>query len=195
MMKYIESINKLVEQLTKLPGVGRKTATRYAYAIIKMDEGDVATFATSIVEAKQKVHFCRICGAYTDEDVCEICRERKHETICVVKEAKDVDTFEKLGEYNGVYHVLNGQLSPMNNIGPDDIRIKELLERLDGVKEVIIATSPDVEGDATALYISRLLKPFGITVTRLARGIPLGSELEFTDEATLLGALKDRKNI
>lgn len=194
-MKYIESINKLVEQLTKLPGVGRKTATRYAYAIIKMDESEVASFATSIVEAKQKVHFCRICGSYTDEDVCDICRERKHEVICVVKDAKDVDTFEKLGEYNGVYHVLNGQLSPMNNVGPDDIRIKELLERLDGVKEVIIATTPDVEGDATALYISRLIKPLGITVTRLARGIPLGSELEFTDEATLLGALKDRKTV
>lgn len=194
-MKYIESINKLVEQFTKLPGVGKKTATRYAYSVIKMDEQDVATFATSIIEAKQKVHFCRICGSYTDLDVCEICTERKSDVICVVKEAKDIATFEKLGEFNGVYHVLNGQLSPMNNIGPDELRIKELLARLNDVKEVIIATSPDVEGDATALYLSRLIKPLGIKVTRLARGIPSGSDLEFTDEATLLGALKDRKTI
>lgn len=194
-MKYIESINKLVEQFTKLPGVGKKTATRYAYSVIKMDEQEVANFATSIVEAKQKVHFCSVCGAYTDLDVCEICRERKSDVICVVKEAKDIDTFEKLGEFNGVYHVLNGQLSPMNNIGPEELRIKELLARLDNVQEVIIATSPDVEGDATALYLSRLIKPLGIKVTRLARGIPSGSDLEFTDEATLLGALKDRKTI
>lgn len=194
-MKYIESINKLVEQFTKLPGVGKKTATRYAYSVIKMDEQDVAMFATSIIEAKQKVHFCRICGAYTDLDVCEICTERKSDVICVVKEAKDIDTFEKLGEFNGVYHVLNGQLSPMNNIGPDELRIKELLSRLNDVNEVIIATSPDVEGDATALYLSRLIKPLGIKVTRLARGIPSGSDLEYTDEATLLGALKDRKTI
>lgn len=194
-MKYIESINKLVEQFTKLPGVGKKTATRYAYSVIKMDEQDVAMFATSIIEAKQKVHFCRICGAYTDLDVCEICTERKRDVICVVKEAKDIDTFEKLGEFNGVYHVLNGQLSPMNNIGPDELRIKELLSRLNDVNEVIIATSPDVEGDATALYLSRLIKPLGIKVTRLARGIPSGSDLEYTDEATLLGALKDRKTI
>lgn len=194
-MKYIESINKLVEQFTKLPGVGKKTATRYAYSVIKMDEQEVANFATSIIEAKQKVHFCSICGAYTDLDVCEICQERKSDEICVVKEAKDIDTFEKLGEFNGVYHVLNGQLSPMNNIGPEELRIKELLARLDNVQEVIIATSPDVEGDATALYLSRLIKPLGIKVTRLARGIPSGSDLEFTDEATLLGALKDRKTI
>ncbi len=194
-MKYIESINKLVAELCKLPGVGKKTAYRYAYSIINMDEEEVASFATSIVEAKQKVHFCSVCGAYTDQEVCEICADRKSDVICVVKEAKDVDTFEKLGEYTGTYHVLNGQLSPMNNIGPDDLRIKELLARLTDVKEVIIATTPDVEGDATALYLSRLIKPLGIQVTRLARGIPMGTDLEFTDEATLLGALKDRKNI
>lgn len=194
-MKYIESISNLVEQFSKLPGVGKKTATRYAYAVVKMDEMEVANFASSIVDAKKKIHFCSVCGAYTDLDVCEICRERKHNIICVVKDAKDIDTFEKLSEYNGVYHVLNGQLSPINNVGPDDIRIKELLARLDKAEEVILATTPDVEGDATALYISRLIKPFGIKVTRLARGIPLGSELEYTDEATLLGALKDRKDI
>ena len=194
-MKYIESINKLVAELCKLPGVGKKTATRYAYSIINMDEDEVASFATSIVEAKQKVHFCSVCGAYTDQEVCEICTDRKSDVICVVKEAKDVDTFEKLGEYTGTYNVLNGQLSPMNNVGPDDLRIKELLARLTDVKEVIIATTPDVEGDATALYLSRLIKPLGIQVTRLARGIPMGTDLEFTDEATLLGALKDRKNI
>lgn len=194
-MKYNESIQRLVEQFSKLPGVGKKTATRYAYSIIKMDELEVADFASAIVEAKKKIHFCSVCGGYTDLDVCEICRERSHKTICVVKDAKDIDAFEKLSEYNGVYHVLNGQLSPINNIGPDDLRVKELLARLDKAEEVILATTPDVEGDATALYISRLIKPLGVRVTRLARGIPLGSELEYTDEATLLGALKDRKDV
>lgn len=194
-MKFNESIQKLVEQFCKLPGVGKKTATRYAYSIIKMDEFEVADFASSIVEAKKKIHFCNVCGGYTDLDTCEICRERSHKLICVVKEPKDIDSFEKLSEFNGVYHVLNGQLSPINNIGPDDLRIKELLSRLDQAEEVILATSPDVEGDATALYLSRLIKPLGVRVTRLARGIPQGSELEYTDEATLLGALKDRKDV
>lgn len=194
-MKYNESIQKLVEQFSRLPGVGKKTATRYAYSIIKMDELEVADFASTIVEAKQKIHFCAQCGAYTDLDVCEICRERSHKQICVVKEPKDIDAFEKLSEYNGVYHVLNGQLSPINNIGPNDLRIKELLARLDQAEEVILATTPDVEGDATALYLSRLIKPLGVRVTRLARGIPQGSELEYTDEATLLGALKERKDV
>lgn len=194
-MKFNESIQKLVEQFLKLPGVGKKTATRYAYSIIKMDELEVADFASAIVEAKQKIHFCGVCGGYTDLDVCEICRERSHKLICVVKDPKDIDSFEKLSEYNGVYHVLNGQLSPINNIGPNDLRIKELLTRLDNAEEVILATTPDVEGDATALYLSRLIKPLGVRVTRLARGIPQGSELEYTDEATLLGALKDRKDV
>lgn len=194
-MKDVPSIAKLSEQFTRLPGVGKKTANRFAYSIIEMDEEEVEVFAQSLIEAKKSIHFCSLCGGYTDLEVCDICCERSSEIICVVKDPKDIDTFEKLGEFKGVYHVLHGQLSPLNGIGPDDLRIRELLARLDNCKEVIIATNPNIEGDATALYLSRLIKPLGIKVTRLARGIPTGSELEFADEVTLTGALKDRKEI
>lgn len=194
-MKNVPSIAKLSEQFTRLPGVGKKTATRFAYSIIEMDEEEVEVFARSLIEAKKSIHFCSLCGGYTDLEVCDICCERSPEIICVVKDPKDIDTFEKLREFKGVYHVLHGQLSPLNGIGPDDLRIRELLARLDNCKEVIIATNPNIEGDATALYLSRLIKPLGIKVTRLARGVPTGSELEFADEVTLSGALKDRKEI
>ncbi len=194
-MKDIPSIKKLSEQFTKLPGVGKKSATRFAYSIIEMEEDEVELFAQSLIEAKKSIHFCSMCGGYTDLEVCDICCERSNDVICVVKEPKDIDTFEKLGEFKGVYHVLHGQLSPINGIGPEDLRIRELLARLDGCKEVIIATNPNIEGDATALYLSRLIKPLGVKVTRLARGIPTGSELEYADEVTLTGALKDRKEI
>jgi len=194
-MKNIPSINKLADQFSKFPGVGKKSAFRYAYKVINMSDEEVDDLISAIKEVKEKVHLCAVCGAFTDLTICEICSERDPSVICVVKEPKDVDTFEKLGEYRGVYHVLHGQLSPLNGIGPDDIRIRELLQRLDGCKEVIIATNPDVEGDATALYISRLIKPLGIKVTRLARGVPTGSELEYADEATLSEALKARKEI
>lgn len=194
-MKSIPSINKLAEQFTKLPGVGKKSAMRYAYKIVDMSADEVQELVNALAEVKERVHLCSLCGAFTDLDVCEICAERDPSTICVVKEPKDVETFEKLGEYRGVYHVLHGQLSPLNGIGPEDIRIRELLERLDGVNEVILATNPDVEGDATALYLSRLIKPLGIKVTRLARGVPTGSELEYADEATLSEALNARKEI
>lgn len=194
-MKYIEPIARLIEQFTKLPGVGRKTASRYAYAIINMQEGEVDEFADAMKEIKRKVHYCDLCGNFTDLEVCEICQERDTSTICVVKEPRDVIAFEKIQDYKGVYHVLHGQLSPLNGIGPNDIRIKELLARLDGVNEVIIATNPDVEGDATALYIARLIKPLGITVSRIARGLPAGSEIEYTDEVTLARALQERKNL
>ena len=194
-MKNIPSISKLAEKFSTLPGVGKKSAMRFAYKIINMSDEEAQDFINAIAEVKEKVHLCASCGAFTDLSICEICSERDASTICVVKEPKDVDAFEKLGEYRGVYHVLHGQLSPLNGIGPDDIRIRELLERLDGCNEVIIATNPDVEGDATALYISRLIKPLGIKVTRLARGIPSGSELEYADDATLSEALKSRKEI
>lgn len=193
---FIEPIGKLVNQFTKLPGVGKKTALRYAYRIIDMSDEDALAFAESIRECKKKVRYCTVCGNFSETDVCEICQRRDKSVICVVKEPKDVIAMEKLREFKGVYHVLHGVISPMDGIGPNDIRIKELLARLgDGVAEVIIATNPDVEGDATAMYIAKLIKPLGIKVTRLAHGIPIGGEIEYTDEVTLSRAFLDRKEI
>ena len=194
---YIEPIGRLINQVTKLPGVGSKTAQRYAYKIINMTEEEAAEFAESILRAKREVRYCSVCGNYTDKEICDICSTRDGSVICVVKEPKDVLAMEKSHEFKGVYHVLHGALSPMEGITPNDIRIKELLARIakGGVKEVIMATNPDVEGEATAMYISGLLKPLGIKVTRLAHGIPVGSELEYADEITLSRALLDRKEM
>lgn len=193
---FIEPIGRLINQFSKLPGVGKKTAQRYAYKIIGMTEAEAKEFAESIVYCKQKVRYCKVCGNFTEEEVCEICKRRQNTTICVVKEPKDVIAMEKLHEFKGVYHVLHGVISPMDGIGPNDIRIKELLARIDGtVQEVIMATNPDVEGEATAMYIAKLLKPLGVNVTRLAHGIPVGGELEYTDEVTLSRALSERKSI
>ena len=194
---YIEPIGRLINQFTKLPGVGSKTAQRYAYKIINMTEEEAAEFAESILHAKREVRYCSVCGNYTDKEICDICSTRDGSVICVVKEPKDVLAMEKSHEFKGVYHVLHGALSPMEGITPNDIRIKELLARIakGGVKEVIMATNPDVEGEATAMYISGLLKPLGIKVTRLAHGIPVGSELEYADEITLSRALLDRKEM
>ncbi len=193
---FIEPIGRLINEFSKLPGVGKKTAQRYAYKIVSMSEGEARAFAEAILDAKRKVRFCKICGNFSEEEVCGICRARTPEQICVVKEPKDVIALEKLHEYRGVYHVLHGVISPMNGVGPDDIRIKELLARLnEGVQEVILATNPDVEGEATALYIAKLIKPLGVKVTRIAHGIPIGSELEYTDEVTLARALSDRKEL
>ena len=194
---FIEPIGKLINEFSKLPGVGKKTAQRYAYKIIGMTDAEAKAFAEAIVNCKRKVRYCKICGNFTEDEVCSICKQRENSTICVVKEPKDVIAMEKLHEYKGVYHVLHGVISPMDGIGPNDIRIKELLSRVnDGeVKEVIMATNPDVEGEATAMYIAKLLKPLGINVTRLAHGIPIGSELEYTDEVTLSRALLERKQI
>ncbi len=194
-MNDIDSLNSLVAQFTKLPGVGKKTAQRYAYSIINMSKEDAKLFADSIMDVKDKVHYCSICGNYTDGDICDICKTRDASTICVVKDPKDIEAFEKTKDYKGVYHVLHGTLSPLSGIGPNDIKIKELLARLDNVKEVILATNPDVEGDATAMYIARLIKPLGIKVTRIASGISMGSDIEYTDEVTLSRALQDRKDI
>lgn len=196
MQVYIEPIGRLINEFSKLPGVGKKTAQRYAYKIINMSAEEAAGFANAITDAKRKVKYCKVCGNFTESDVCYICRTRDKSTICVVKEPKDVIALEKLHEYKGVYHVLHGVISPMEGVGPNDIRVKELLERIDGsVKEVIMATNPDVEGEATAMYIARLLKPLGVNVTRLAHGIPIGSEIEYTDDVTLSRALLERKSI
>ncbi len=193
---FIEPIGRLINQFTKLPGVGKKTAQRYAYRIIDMSPAEARQFAESILDCKKKVRYCSVCGNFSEEDTCDICKKRDHNIICVVKEPKDVIALEKLREYKGVYHVLHGVISPMDGIGPNDIRIKELLARVGGgVTEVIIATNPDVEGDATAMYIAKLLKPLGVTVTRLAHGIPIGGEIEYTDEVTLSRAFIERKQI
>lgn len=191
-MKYIEPLARLIAQLSKLPSVGEKTAARYAYAILNSPQEEVQELIYAINDVKQNVHFCSVCGNYTENEVCDICATRKASTICVVKEPKDIVALEKVKDFKGVYHVLGGVISPMEHVGPNDIRIKELLARLDGVEEVILATNPDVEGEATAMYIARLIKPLGIKVTRIARGLPEGSVIEYADESTLSRALSSR---
>lgn len=192
----IQPIARLINEFTKLPGVGTKTAQRFAYKIINMSDDEAKLFAESIMDAKQKVRYCSVCGNFSENDVCDICRERASDTICVVKEPKDVIALEKAHEFHGVYHVLHGTLNPLEGIGPDDIRIKELLKRLDGsVKEVIMATNPDVEGEATAMYIAALIKPLGVKVTRLAHGIAVGTDLEYADVGSLSRALIDRREL
>lgn len=191
-MKYIEPLARLIAQLGKLPSVGEKTAARYAYAILNLPNDEVDELVDAIKDVKDNVHFCKVCGNYTENDVCDICATRKHNVICVVKEPKDIVALEKVKDFNGVYHVLGGVISPMEHVGPNDIRIKELLARLDGVEEVILATNPDVEGEATAMYIARLIKPMGIKCSRIARGLPEGSVIEYADESTLSRALSSR---
>ncbi|MBQ7452701.1 MAG: recombination protein RecR [Clostridia bacterium] len=193
----MESVLKLANEFSKLPGVGKKTAMRYAYYIIGLSNDGAKTFADSIMDVKAKVRLCEECGNFTEESPCSICKTRSQEIICVVKEPKDVVAIEKVKGFKGVYHVLHGTLSPMQHIGPNDIRIRELLDRVNryGTKEVIMATNPDVEGDATALYIANLLKPLGIKVTRIAQGVSMGSELEFADEITLSRAIEDRRDL
>ena len=194
---FIEPIGRLMNEFSKLPGVGAKTAQRYAYRVIDMSESEARAFADAILAAKRKVRFCKVCGNFTEEETCSICKTRDRSVICVVKEPKDVIALEKIREYKGVYHVLHGVLDPMNGKSADDIRIGELLARIreGGVKEVIMATDTDVTGEATAMYIANLLKPLGITVTRIARGVPIGSELEYADEVTLSRALLERKEM
>ena len=195
MNKEAEPFSKLVAQLTKLPGVGAKTAQRYAYSIIRMDEQEVEEFAEAIVDCKKRIHYCSVCGNYTDKDVCDICSARDRSVICVVKEPKDIIAIERTKDYDGVYHVLHVTLNPLAGIGPDDISIKPLLGRLNGVKEVILATNLDVEGEATAVYIARLIKPMGIKVTRIAGGISLNSDIEYADEVSLGRAMLNRQEI
>lgn len=192
MLSNIEPLDRLIAAFTKLPGVGAKTAQRYAYKIINMDADEVRDFAESVLACKEQIHYCSICGNYTDKDVCDICATRDKSVICVVKEPKDINALEKIKDFNGVYHVLHGTLNPLLGIGPDDIAVKSLLTRLDGVKEVILATNLDVEGEATAVYISRLIKPMGIKVTRIAGGISMNSDIEYADEVTLGRAMQNR---
>lgn len=194
-MRQPEVIERLVNRFAALPGVGRKTAQRYAYAVIEMSEEDAKSFAEAITEVKEKVKFCSVCGNLTDKDVCDICSSRSHDVICVVAEPKDVLALERVAGRTFVYHVLGGTLSPLDGRGPEKLRIKQLLSRLDGVKEVIMATNPDVEGEATAMYVARLLRPLGVKVTRLAQGISMGSEIEYADEVTLTRALESRTEI
>jgi recombination protein RecR len=196
---YPSPVARLVEEFSKLPGVGSKTAQRLAFFVLKMSDGEVRNLAQAIVDAKQKIRHCSVCGNMTDVDPCSICRNtsRDPSTICVVEEPRDVIAMEKTREFKGVYHVLHGAISPMEGIGPDDIRLKELLQRLgnNDTSEVIVATNPNVEGEATAMYLSKLIKPFGIKVTRIAHGIPVGGDLEYADEVTLTKALEGRREI
>lgn len=199
MASYIESLQHLAEQFGRLQGVGRKSAMRMAFSVLDMNEEEAEIFAQAIIDAKRKIHLCPICQNLTDREVCNVCEDlqRDRSVICVVEDAKAVLSMEKVREYRGVYHVLHGVISPVNGITPDQIKLKELLTRLeDGeVQEVIVATNPTVEGEATAMYISRLLKPLGIKVTRLAYGIPVGGDLEYADEVTLYRALEGRRDV
>ncbi|MCI8733258.1 MAG: recombination protein RecR [Clostridia bacterium] len=191
-MKYIEPLANLIAQLGKLPSVGEKTAARYAYHILNAADEETDALIDAIRTVKREVHFCSVCGNYTENEVCDICASRDKSVICVVKEPKDIIALEKVKDFKGVYHVLGGVISPLERVGPDDLRIKELIKRLDGVDEVILATNPDVEGEATAMYLARLIKPLGIKCTRIARGLPEGSVIEYADESTLSRALASR---
>ncbi len=196
---YSETITKLINQFERLPGIGHKTAVRLAFFVLESPKNFSEEMANALMEAKEKIKFCSICYNITESDPCEICASNKRDDsiICVVENVKDVVAMEKTHEYKGKYHVLHGSISPMNNITAGDIKVKELLERLkdDKIKEVILATNPTVEGEATAMYISRLIKPLGITVTRIAHGIPVGGDLEYTDEITLIKALEGRRQM
>jgi recombination protein RecR len=198
-MHYPEPISKLIDSFMKLPGIGPKTAVRLAFFVLTMKEDTVLEFAKALVDVKRNIRYCTICGHITDTDPCNICKDERRDrtTICVVQDPKDVIAMEKMKEYNGLYHVLHGAISPMEGIGPEDIKIAELLKRLqdETIQEVILATNPNIEGEATAMYISRLLKPTGIKVTRIAHGLPVGGDLEYADEVTLSKALEGRREL
>lgn len=201
MQTYSGPISRLIEEFSKLPGVGRKTAQRLAFHVINMNMNDVEALSKAIVEAKKEIKYCSICYNITDKDPCSMCSNKNRDsgTICVVEDPRDVAAMEKTKEFHGQYHVLNGVISPMDGIGPDMIRVKELIQRLGNqeVREVIMATNPTIEGEATAMYIARLLKPMGIKVTRIAHGLPVGGDLEYADEVTITKALegRDRKSV
>jgi len=195
---YSSQISKLIEEFASLPGIGAKTAQRLAFHVINMPAERVEQFADALVSARSNVRYCKECCTLTDQEVCPICakEDRDHRTIMVVENARDLAAYEKTGKYNGVYHVLHGAISPMLGIGPADLRMKELMLRLQGdVEEVIIATNSSLEGEATAMYLSKLIKPAGIKVTRIASGVPVGGDLEYIDEVTLLRALDGRTEL
>ncbi len=198
MAYYAAPLSKLIEQFERLPGIGRKTAQRLAFFVLGGSEEQAKAFADAIVNAKTQMHTCKICRNLTADEICPICADaaRDHGTICVVEDPRDVVAFERTRDYRGVYHVLHGVISPMDGIGPEQLHIKDLLSRVSkGAKEVILATNPDVEGEATALYIARLIKPLGVKATRIAYGIPIGGELEYADEITLSRALEGRSEL
>jgi len=199
MADYIESLQTLADKFGSLPGIGKKSALRMAYSVLELSDEEALDFARAITDAKEKIHLCPICQNLTDRDVCSICDDlgRDRSIICVVEDARDVISIEKVREYRGLYHVLHGVISPMNNITPDKIKIAELLARLadSEVKEIIVATNPTVEGEATAMYLSRLIKPLGIKISRLGYGMPAGGNIEYTDEITLHRALEGRKDV
>lgn len=199
MSMHIEALQKLAEQFARLPGIGRKSAMRLAFSILELSDEEAQNFANTILEAKEKVHLCPVCQSLTDKEICSVCGDlsRDRSTIMVLEDTKAVQSLEKVREYRGLYHVLHGVISPMNGVTPDKLKIKELLSRIadDEVKEIIIATNPTVEGEATAMYLSKLLKPFDIKITRLAYGIPVGSDLEYADEVTLYRAIEGRRDI
>ena len=199
MSYYSPSIEKLIESFEKLPSIGHKTAARLAFHMLNLGEEDINEFISSIINAKKNLKYCSICYNISDTNPCNICSniKRNKEIICVVEDVRDIIAMERTHEFKGLYHVLHGSISPMNGIGPDDIKIKELLTRIQGgeVKEIIMATNPRVEGEATAMYISKIAKPFGAKITRIAHGIPVGGDLEYTDEITLAKALEGRREI
>ncbi|MCR4805495.1 MAG: recombination mediator RecR [Clostridia bacterium] len=199
MKNYAKPLAKLIAELNKLPGIGGKSAQRLAYHILAMSDEEAKQLADTIVEAKQNMHYCSVCGNLTDTDPCSVCSDpsRDRKTVCVVENPRDVSAMERIREYNGLYHVLNGAISPMDGIGPDDINLRSLLVRLQesDISEVILATNPNIEGEATAMYIARLVKPAGIKVTRIAHGIPVGGDLEYADEVTLSKAMEGRREL
>lgn len=195
---YPVVIEKLIEEFAKLPGIGYKTAQRLTFYVLNLPQEEVREFADALIKARGTIRYCSVCGNFTDTDPCAVCSNpsRDKSTICVVEQPKDIIAMEKVREFNGVYHVLHGNISPMAGRGPDDIRLKELIRRINGeIKEVIVATNPNVEGEATAMYISKILKPLGVKVTRIAHGIPVGGDLEYADEVTLSKALEGRTEI
>lgn len=198
-MYYPEPIAKLIDAFSRLPGIGPKTAARLAFHVLRMKEDDVIDFAKALVSVKRNLHYCSVCCNITDIDPCRVCQDKTRDAsvICVVQESKDLVAMERTKEFQGQYHVLQGAISPMEGIGPDDIRIAELLKRLsdETVQEMILATNPNIEGEATAMYLSRLVKPFGIKVTRIAHGLPVGGDLEYADEVTLSRALEGRREL
>lgn len=199
MKYYAKPLNKLIAELSKLPGIGGKTAQRLAFHILSLDEPEAKALADAITDAKASMRYCSVCGNLTDGDICSVCSDtaRDHSTICVVESPRDVSAMERVREYKGVYHVLNGAISPMDGIGPEDINLRSLIVRLqeNDVKEVILATNPNIEGEATAMYIARLIKPAGIKVTRIAHGLPVGGDLEYADEVTLSKAMEGRREL
>ncbi|WP_186429463.1 recombination mediator RecR [Clostridium sp. BSD9I1] len=195
---YPIAIEKLIEEFAKLPGIGYKTAQRLTLHVLNLPKEEVEEFSQALIKARGTIKYCSVCGNFTDKDPCAICSNpsRDKEVICVIEQPKDIISLEKVREYNGTYHVLHGTISPMSGRGPDDINLKELIKRVNGdVKEIIVATNPNVEGEATAMYISKILKPFGVKVTRIAHGIPVGGDLEYADEVTLAKALEGRREI